>query len=780
MDENTWKRGMRYAGMLLMAGCTLLLELTLTRILSVALWYHFAFLVVAIALLGVAAGGVTVGLWPRRFTPRVLPLIAVGAGVSACAAITVFLRFGDFLRLLFPLLGPASLEPLMVAAAPLIFLPPFFLAGLGVSALLAHWPGDASRLYASDLLGAGLACLVFAPLMEQLGGPRVVIASGLVACLAGVPLSIAAGRARLAVPAGAVAAAVLASVLLLPSRSLALPYVKGIAEVAEPLFEAWNSFSRILVFPAQGPDSLAVTIDANASTFIVRAGSVDRDSWRTDIRGLPYILRRGGHALIIGPGGGSDITAALALGQRRVTAVEINPLIVMAASEIFGQFSGRPYQQPGVTAVIDDGRSFIARSMERYDVIVLTFVDTWAATAAGAFSLTENNLYTREAIRIYLEHLADDGVFVASRWYKENYPPEMVRLAVLVRAALEDLGFAQPYRHVAILRTGELGILYATKRPFTQEELAVLRNSGVDVVYLPDQPAEPFDSALRLPYSHQFFDSYPYDISPPTDDRPFFFQTTRLDRLKDGFEGLVWRAGPTAATLSPIIVLLAALVGLVIALSLGLAVPLLAAAPRLSLTVRSDVPLLGYFASLGLGFMLVEVVFLQRFTLLMGEPTYSLIVTLFTLLISSAAGSLLTWNVGPHMLGRALVLRTFLLVLLLVLDALFLASLVRSLVALSLAERWVVAVLLIAPAGLLMGSFMPIGLRALTLSRPQLVPWAWGVNGAASVLGSVIALSLGIFAGFSVVLTLAAATYAVVPLLFQRGLAGMKGLYSRI
>lgn len=771
MSETVWTRRARYAALLLLAGGTLLLELGLTRILSVALWYHFAFLVVATALLGLAAGGVIVGLWPDRFPPARLPLLTGLGALSTVLAIVVFLRLGHLWDRLIPGLTAQTRDALTVAAAPLVFLVPFVCVGLGVSALLTQRPTDASRLYASDLLGAGLACLAFVPLMESLGGPRLVLATGVVLALAGVILAAGYGLWRRLLWLGGLTLVLGGLTLAMPAGLVALRYVKGHAEAGRPLYERWNAFSRIAVFPSELPDRLVLTIDANASTDIFRAGAFDRSFWQTDIRGLPYLLRPGGHALIIGPGGGGDITAALALGQRQVTAVELNPLIVEAANTVFAQFSGRPYQQPGVVTVVDDGRSFIARSTGRYDTIVLTFVDTWAATAAGAFALAENNLYTREAFRLYLERLTDDGVFVASRWFMADHPQEMIRLTVLARTALEDLGL-EPASRVAVLRRGDFGLLYVKREPFTRQEIDLLRTSGAEPYYLPGLLARPpFPLLLRAPSLRSFLANYPYDVSPPSDDRPFFFQMTRLQSLQAGL--LRWREGPTVDTLAPVVVLLAALGGLLVALTMGLGLPLMVASRRLAFRPRADLPLLGYFAALGLGFMLIEIVILQRFTLLLGQPTYSLVVTLFTLLLSAALGSLLTRRVSLDHLGPALLGRLGLLLVWLVGAMAGLLPLLHLAVARSLPERWLIAVVLLAPAGVVMGGFLPLGLRALGIYRPALVPWAWGVNGATSVLGSVLALTLGIFLGFTAVLALAALVYAAAPFLLQAGLRAL-------
>ena len=465
-------------------------------------------------------------------------------------------------------------------------------------------------------------------------------------------------------------------------------------------------------------------------------------------------------ALVIGPGGGRDLLTALLFGASRVDGVEVNPII--ANDVMLGQFrtfSGSIYQNAQVNVIVDDGRSFIRRSNQRYDVIQASLVDTWAATAAGAYTLTENTLYTKEAFEDYYDHLTDRGMLTITRWVFDG-----LRLVSLAQAACESRGCSAA-DHMAIVQQDRVATFLFKKTPFTPDDVEQLRrtsaNLGFTVLYAPGQRDATNDYAkLALaPDRFAFYASYHHDVAPTTDNRPFFFHTTKI---KDQFQTAFGRSMLFGNGLSALMTLMAISAAFVTLFVVG---PLLVSGSELR---GSQWPLwLGYFGMLGAGFMLIEVALLQRFVLLLGHPVYSLTVTLFSVLLGTGIGSLISRRVSD-----ASLLRTLQLVLLGIVGVAFLAifalpPIIRSSISASHAARIALTVCLITPAGVLMGMPLPGGIRLMTVNHSALVPWAWGMNGALSVIGATLAVFIAMNWGFSVTLMAGGAIYLAAAVLLH-------------
>jgi hypothetical protein len=457
----------------------------------------------------------------------------------------------------------------------------------------------------------------------------------------------------------------------------------------------------------------------------------------------------------------------------------VNPLVArgVMSSEPFRSFSGRLYEQPGVRLVVDEGRSFLRRSDERYDLVLGTMVDTWAATAAGAFALTENNLYTREAFRDYLARLAPGGVLSLTRWY-QTPPDQLLRILSLGRVVLAERGVRDPGRHFIVVRGKQEGgqpLATATvllkAEPFTDDEVAgaeaFAERSGFEVLYTPrTRPDNDLARLVEAPDPEAFWDAFSSDVSPPTDNRPFFFQSARPSQVFSRR----WSRGEWRRTNLGTLVLFGVVGISALVVALFILGPLLLARRRLAAT-RGRLPFLLYFAALGAGFIVVEVVLVQKCVLFLGHPVYALTVVLFAVLLWSGIGSWLAGRVRDEDAPRAL--RTMLLAVagLVVVAAFGLAPIFYALVQLPAPLRILITVLSLAPLGLALGMPMPTGLRLLAGRAPELIPWAWGVNGAASVLGSVAAIALAMRWGFDVALLTAAALYVTAMLLAARAVA---------
>ena len=762
----------RLIGVFTVSLATLMLELTLTRLFSATMFYHFAFLAISLALFGSGASGVFVYLArPRLDDGRTAWLMAIACALFAASTVAaLFVILAHPLSPFSPGLGILLSLAWIYGAAAL----PFFFAGCVITLAISAWTREINRLYLFDLAGAALGCLLLVPALGTLGAIDSVLLVALLASLAGWLLS---GR-RFTLALVAAAAALIAWNRITPF--VELREAKGLSE--EPVvFSRWNSFSRVTVTSTPDPDRLLLYIDADAATIIHKdASDLKRHAAERDrIESLAYQTRHRDKVLIIGPGAGVDVIVARLHGARDVTAVEVNPLVArgVMSSEPFRTFSGRLYEQPGVRLVVDEGRSFLRRSEESYDLVLGTMVDTWAATAAGAFALTENNLYTREAFRDYFARLAPGGVLSLTRWY-QTPPDQLLRILSLGRVVLAERGVRDPRQHFIVVRGKQEGgqplatsTVLLKAEPFSEDEIAgaeaFAERLGFEVLYTPrTRPDNDLVRLVSAPDPEAFWNAFESDVSPPTDNRPFFFQSARPGQVFSKR----WSRGEWRRTNLGTLVLFGVVGISALVVALFILGPLVLARRRVAET-RGRLAFLLYFAALGTGFIVVEVVLVQKCVLFLGHPVYALTVVLFAVLLWSAVGSWLAGRVSDEDAPRAL--RTMLLAVagLVVLAAFGLAPIFYGLVQLATPLRILITVLALCPLGLALGMPMPTGIRLLAGRAPELVPWAWGVNGAASVLGSVGAVALAMRWGFDIALLTAALLYVAAVLLAARALA---------
>jgi hypothetical protein len=787
------------------AASLLMTELALTRIFSVVMYYHFAFLAISIALFGLSASGVYAYLRRRALDRHATePLLARQSLIFAASTIVALVAL---VRLRVGLNYSPSNLALMLAIYALAAIP-FFTGGLVLTLAISRLAGRINVVYAADLTGAALGCLVLIPLLNLLGAPGVVLVATALAASAAVLFSAPSQRRSI----GPVAAALVAVPLAAQVSGLGtfdVTDTKG-HQGDRVLFSKWNSFSRIGVYErAHGdwslsptytgavPDTKFMDIDSAASTPIPRVTPdlSNAEYLKYELTALAYHLKSGHGArdsdptpappaadgqaasrgapgppgftaLVIGPGGGRDLASALVFGASRVDGVEINPIIandVMRGA--FREFSGAIYDHPRVRVAVDDGRSFVRRSPDKYDVIQASLVDTWAATAAGAYTLTENTLYTVEAFTDYLDHLNDDGVLTITRWVFDG-----LRLVSLAQEACARRGWDAASR-LAIVQHERVATFLLKKSPFTAEEVSRLQSLSdrlqFRILYAPgaEGPIAPpsgewvegtetaaYAQLILAPDRNAYYASHDQDIRPTTDDRPFFFHTTKLE---DQFDVAFGRSMLFGNGLSALLTLMGISAALVAAFVVG---PLVAAG--------GDRPAgwfawLAYFGSLGAGFMLIEVAVLQRFVLLLGHPVYSLTVTLFSLLLGTGIGAALSRRFAPDTLRRSVVVALAGIVALGLLSIVMVTPFIDWAIPFSRTVRIAVAVAVLVPIGMLLGVPMPAGIRLLTERAPQMLTWAWGMNGALSVVGATLAIFIAMNWGFSATFLAASSTYLV-------------------
>jgi hypothetical protein len=774
------------AGLFLVSLSTLMYEILLTRVFSVTMWYHFAFVAISVAMLGMTAGAILVYLFPRVFPAE---QTASRMATSAIAfSITIVLSLLTHLSIPF-VPGKSVVGLFSIGLTYAAIAVPFVFSGIAVCLALTRFPRHVGLLYGADLAGAALGCLLLVPLIPLTKGPDTAALIAGMAGLGGLCFAREARSLRLTV-AAALSVTLFFGIAVISGGAgeggppiFRVLWVKGIRE--EPiLYEKWNSFSRVRIYaeatatakpfgwglsasyiPVRTVNQLSLDIDAAGATVLTEfhGDPAEVEHLRYDIVNLAHAIRRDAKVFVVGTGGGRDILSALAFGQRSVLGVEINPIIIEAVNKRFGDFTGHLDRIPGVTFVADEARSYLTRSRETFDIIQISLIDTWAATAAGAFVLTENSVYTVEAWETFLSRLTPDGILTVSRWYYSERPDEMYRLAALAAASLEKAGVRDPEEHIYIdwhRRSGRpesgsadpygVATLLVSKRAFLQAEIdtldALTRRLGFLPVFSPRFAADSTFARLgRAEDLEHFTSSYPSNIAPPTDDSPFFFH---MLRLRNAFrtEGPV-RKDPQKTAVIVLTSLLITAVGLTL---LFVFVPLALTARKVNLCGAA--PLLGYFAAIGGGFMLIELSQMQRLIVFLGHPTYGLSVVLVSLLSASGIGSVLTSRGNTK--ARRLPGVAPLLLLLAVLAAFGGATpaLVRLFDGSTTPIRILVSAAILVPLGLVMGTAFPLGMRLASERAADLTPWLWGVNGATSVCASVasvaIALSFGISASF--------------------------------
>ena len=762
-----------YLAVLLTTLGTLLLELSLTRIFSVVFYYHFAFLAISIALFGLGAGGVfsyVVAAWPGTFFRKLGWLSALNSLLVVLAAAILLSRRQTG--------GNGALALIYFTNAL-----PFFCAGTIISLVISETIERVNRVYFFDLLGAAGGCLLLVPLLNLIGGPNTAISVAILFASAASIWFFLDGYTLGRV--GTVGLGLLLTLLVVvnvKSHWIEVRYAKG-QKLENEQYVKWNSFSRIALAPDRGSGAPTIFIDADASTGIANFDFKDlTPAQRHDLidqgPAMAYAVRPGAKTLIIGPGGGWDVARALATGSRDITGVEINPIIATTIMrQKFSELSRNLYFHPGVKIVVADGRSYIRQSSEQYQVLQATLVDTWASTAAGAFALSESSLYTTDAMRDYFARLTPDGILSFTRWGFEP-PRESLRLIALAIAALRDMGETAPASHVIVGREGTRRDLAGwgardtvliSRQPFTAADIerarAMLAASNMSAVYLPGAAIpNQFTDLLTAPDPRQYERGYAFDISPVSDDRPFFFYTVQP---RDLWAFLA--AGPQGTAdykiNKAVPLLFEALAVSLLAVLVVLLLPPLLLGAKLP-HERPVLLYLLYFLCIGAGYILVEVALIQKFVLFLGHPTYALTVVVFSMLLSSSLGSSFSRTALGNRKSRLLMALGGVALLVAVLAAALL--LLSRGVGLPLPVKMVVTVALIFPAGFVMGMPFPAGLARLQAWHPESLRWAWSLNAAASVLGSVGAMVCAIYMGLTLTMLVGGLLYLAALLIVAR------------
>ncbi|MFQ5812114.1 MAG: hypothetical protein ACE5I2_02820 [Anaerolineae bacterium] len=806
-------------GVFLLSMAGLCLEITLTRIFSLAQWYHFAFMAVSIALLGFGASGSFLSLFPNLVKKNPTRLLA---GLSTLLALGILASYLNINYIPFDSYRIAwDREQILFLAIYYLFLTlPFFFSGLAIGVLLAARPELAGKIYSFNLAGSALGCLAAVVALPLLGGAGTVMLSALLGSLAAMAFASArlstsrAGSWKLEVRKFKVQSSkfkVLYFLIVLALLFLTIwppsflkvrlsPY-KGLSQAllypeAEIVSSRWNAFSRVDVIESRGIKSAPGLSLAYPDPLPLQKGLfTDGDNLSPITRpeklgfidylpvSLPYRLRPQAQALIIEPKGGLDVLVALHQGASSVVAVESNPLVIEVARDAFQE----PYRDERVAVVVENGRSYVRRVGETFDIVQVSLANTYKPVTSGAYSLSENYLCTVEAFVDYLAHLSEGGLLVVSRWL-QTPPSESLRAGALAVTALEKAGLPQPELRLVAIRSWSTLLLLVKNGEFTAGEIEAVksfcRQRQFDLVYYPGiQAAEANHyNAYQEPlyyraFQHllfgdraRFYADYSYDVSPTSDDRPFFFHFFKWSQTPEILQtfGKIWQ--PFGG--SGYFVLVALLILALLASAILILLPLLfrRRQPGAQRGARGESRgtrgrVFAYFAALGLGYLFVEIPLMQHFILFLGHPIYAFAAVLFAILLFSGLGSLIS--------ARLSLPKTLLaLIGAIILYPLILPFVFQLLLGQSLGLRLLVSVLSLAPLGFLMGVPFPKGIEIIGRLAPDLVPWAWGINGCTSVLASILSAMLAISFGFSRVLVGASVAY-VAALVVIYPLAGL-------
>jgi spermidine synthase len=806
----------------LLSATALAYEVLLVRLFSIIQWHHYAYMIISLALLGYGASGTFLALafkpLLRHFRVAFITSIALfGLATLGCFLVAQRIPFNPE-ELLYD-----TGQWLNLTGMYLVLSLPFFFAASAIGLALAQYRGRLARVYAADLMGAGLGSLAVVLLLFALfpmPALRLLSAMGSAAALVAVwETGLRVRAAYLLLACLAIAPAILPAtwteLAMSPykdlSQSLRVTGTRVVQQRSSPLGLIDVVESRVIPLrhapglslnaTSEPPQQLALFIDGNGPSAIT---GIPSDPTALDYldqltSALPYHLRTPDSVLVLGAGGGTSVLQALHLGAHHVDAVELNPQIVKLVRDTYGAFSGGIYRDARVRVITAEARGFLATDERHYDLIQIPILDSFGASSAGLYALSEDYLYTVEGLQAYLRHLTPGGLLAINRWVKMPPRDTLKALATAIEA-LERSGLEDAAQRLAVIRGWQTSTLLVKNGTFSAAELAAVRRfceaRSFDLVYLPGMAASEanrfnlltapyfFASATQLLGSarESFFDRYKFNLRPATDDRPYFFHFFRWRTLPE----ILRLYGQGGVPLMDIgyLVLLATLIQASAASLILILLPLWVYHLQRRQTPQriGRARVLVYFAALGLAFLFIEIAFIQKLILFLHQPLYAVAVALSAFLLFAGLGS--AWSqrfTGPRDKDRRPgILRPVAAVV--TLCVLYLATLddvFAQLMHLPDLGRILISILLIAPLAFCMGMPFPLGLAQLGQHAPQLMPWAWGINGCASVISTVLATLLAMHVGFTAVVASAGLLYLLAAASFPRASPQLNDRHGR-
>lgn len=774
-DEVEMRRSI-YFSVLFLSLAGLALENSLTRIFSVTMWYHYAFMAISVAMLGMSTGAVKVYVsdYILLDDDKLYELIA-----KYSRFFSLFTILSLFTLLSIPFVpresGIGFFTSWLIYGIAAI---PFYFEGVAVSLILAtKFTKKANRLYSADMIGAAAGSLLFFALLSITDAVTAIILTSVFGLFASFAVSRKKSDITLIV------LILLFGIFNHGSKYFRIEWVKVDEGKKEAVvesnleWESWTPFSRITVAPYEGGNSFGwgisydmlnkhhpnffveqknMKIDSAAATIITnnRLPIEGLIHLRYDITNIAHYLFPNSRVGIIGVGGGRDILSALHFNQKEVWGIEINRRIIEAVTNVYSFYTYPFLKMPNVHIIEDEARNFFERNDFKFDIIQASLIDSWAATASGAFVLTENTLYTMEGWRIFFSKLSDKGALTMSRWYFPKRPGELLRLTNLAYEMLLKEGIKEPQKHIVLvgMRYSNSdfgsGTIVVSKKPFDDNILDRLESIadlyGFEKLIVAGRSQDPTFKKLMDPEARgSFIAGYPLDLTPPTDDNPFFFNMLKPAAVIRG-ENLE-SEGVLSTNLMAVRNLLSLIVIVFVLAVCLIIIPLI---KRMKMNVVSALcnRYSLYFVSLGIAYMLIEISLIQKFSVFLGHPTYSILVVLFTMLLFSGIGSYFSKSIREKFGIKAL------FILLLTVVAIIGTTNMYVLPHFStwaIAPRIIYSFSTMAVIGFFMGMPFPTGLSLLSGEQQKSAAWFWGVNGAASVVSSVTATAVSIFYGIS-------------------------------
>jgi len=756
-------------GIFLVSFATLLWQILITRIFSASMFYHFVFMSISLAMLGFACSGICVYIFPSFFSREKSSSQISGSAslfsASMLAAIFIYVN----VRFV-PTQSLQSFANLLIIFVAVFV--PYFFSGLTITLIFKNYSKSITRIYSYDLIGAGIGCLAVVGLLFLYDGISLVFLTAFIASLSALIFAGQTTSRRTKQLAGIMA--FLAIIAFIGNahvyRFLKIKYINGKPETGI-IFEEWSPINRVTVIPDKllGHDALNIRYDATANAHMhAFDGNIEKMNYLK--KGFPsfyFQLRKDADVLVIGTGGGQDVLNAYVNDSRSITAIEINPTIARLNQEVYRDFNGNLFGQKGVNLIVDDGRNFIRTTSDTFDIILLSNADSGVASSSGAFTFVENSLYTSEAFKDYLEHLRKEGVLWINRW-RFNGDLETLKILSSCLMATESLNIQNAERHIIILAENQpmkvwsQALFMFKKTPFNTLELQAIDNlrEQMNLIWLHD-PRERLDTVfvdfLYAPDKKDFIASYPMRIQADTDNCPFFFNYMKphhyIGKLPEEQTHFTY---PVFIFKSLFLII----VGMVI---ITIFLPMLFFRKTTVDLAQSGCFRWGhilYFACLGFGFMLIEIPLIQKFILFLGQPLYAIAVILSSLLIFSGIGSMIASSFDISTMPRRLRLVLAILCVCIACSIYCMPVIFDQFLGTPGILKIIVTLCAIAPLGICMGMALPVGIRLVEQDNPTIIPWVWAINGACSVLGSVLAWGISLNYGFNATLWTAAAAYA--------------------
>ncbi|MBN1233967.1 MAG: hypothetical protein JXA60_11480 [Candidatus Coatesbacteria bacterium] len=778
--------------MFLVSAITLCLELVQMRIFSFMLWHHLAYVVITVALLGFGAAGSFMFSYLDKYidSKRILFYI------TSFFALSIPLSFSILARIPLDTFGFKSQNIFNLLLYYILLFIPYFFAGLTIAFIIRKYLEHISILYFVNMCGSGIGCLLMLLLLGPLTASQLLFLLAFLSSISALFLSDKSDKKILCY------SVVLSSLLLIlipfadnlipikPAKSKLLS-VSLKAKGAVIDYSRWHPLYRIDVVKSEegthparfdtGTVMRNISLDGDANTWMYEKTNLD------SLRGIygmktlfglyqaPFVIKNNPKVLIIGSGGGNEVRVAQYYMSKDIVGVELHPVIVDLVKKRYAEFTGDIYNKPNTRIFVGEGRSFIRRINEKFDIIQMTGVDTWSGLSSGAYVLSENYLYTVDAIKDYMNHLSDDGILSIGRFLMTP-PRETLRLASISVKAMEDIGIKDPSKHIIIIAflVGKsemhMGNILIKKTPFTDEEIKVFEWASVTkpfikLIYAPNMPEEkdnPFTVFLNLTTEKEredYYKSYIYNIRPVYDDKPFFFEYYKWDRFFKDFASPGKGGQPGANKPYGLFILGSLLLQTMIFSILLILLPLKKFNKSIQyLSNRYSIMI--YFLCLGFAYMLIEISFMQKFILFLGYPTYSISIVLISLLISSGLGSLLSGYLKMETLRIA----KYALIIVIGLNIIYLLSMpciFKLFLGYGLKVKGIIALLMVFSVGFFMGIPFPMGLKKLEGKYNSFSSWVWGINASASVVASVLAILMAMAFGFKFVGLISSGLYFI-------------------